>query len=667
MKGEKKSILVALFIIYFSLGIVHSVNAYPGELDTTFHATYGFVTYNSRANSYDFGNAVAIQPDGKILVGGILYSGSSHDALLLRYHSDGTIDSGFGTGGAFFYDGGVSGLDSIYAIAIQPDGKILAAGIIEYGSYDVLVIRLNSNGTLDPGFGAGGIVTYGTLSNTDEAKAVVLQPDGKIIVAGYFDNGSNDDVLLLRYTSSGLPDTGFGTGGVAVFGSAEGLSEEAKVVLLQPDGRIVVAGSRYNGIDQDIILLRFNNNGTLDAGFGSGGIVVYDTGFDDITNSAALQVDGKIVVAGEHRNSAANPIILRFNANGSLDTGFGGSGVIHYSKDYDANAVALQTDGKIIVAGEISNPDPAGFDVLLFRLLSNGSLDSGFGTGGIFTFGTSSSTYDYGNAIAIQTDGNIVVVGETVNADDSDVLVLRVKAGELYGPDLTVGWTSLSQQCSRTGCRVKGKLSIKNVGTSPASSSAVRFFVSDDPIYDTGDILLKKVSSGTIKAGSIKNMTFSCPVPAIASSAIGKYLIAVVDADNVVPETDETNNTGVYGPMKKTNLSGAWTALTAGCSGSRCRLSGTLQILNSGDQDAPSSRTRVYLSDDGSYDISDTLLKQFSSGIIKGKNSRNKNINCTIPAGMTATGKYVIALLDADNTVTEELETDNTVVFGPMP
>ena len=662
MKGEKRSMLVAMFIIYLSLGIVHSVNAYPGELDTTFHAPDGHVTYNSPANSYDFGRAVAIQPDGKILVGGSSYSGISHDALLLRYHSDGTIDSGFGAGGAFFYDSGGS-TDFIYAVAVQPDGKILAAGV---SSGDVLLIRLNSNGTLDTGFGAGGIVTYGTPSNTDEAKALVLQPDGKIIVAGYFDNGSNDDVLLLRYTSSGLPDTGFGTGGVAVFGSAEGLSEEAKVVLLQPDGSIVVAGSRYNGIDQDIILLRFNNNGTLDTGFGSGGIVVFDTGFDDITNSAAMQADGKIVVAGEHRNSAANPIILRFNANGSLDTGFGGSGVIHYSKDYDANAVALQPDGKIIVAGEISKPS-AGFDVLLFRLLSNGSLDSGFGTGGIFTFGASSSNYDYGNALAIQTDGNIIVVGETVDADDSDVLALRVKAGELYGPDLTVGWTSLSQQCSGTGCRVKGKLTIKNVGTLPAPSSAVRFFVSDDPVYDTGDILLKKVSSGTIRAGGIKNMTLSCPVPAITYSVTGKYLIAVVDADNVVSETNETNNTGVYGPVKKSNLYGIWTALTAGCSGSRCRLSGTLQILNSGDQDAPSSRIRVYLSDDGSYDISDTLLKQFSSGIIKGKNSRNKNVNCTIPAGMTATGKYVIALLDADNTVAEEVEGDNSVVFGPMP
>ncbi len=664
MRGEKRWLIFALSTIFICLTIAHSVYAYPGELDTTFHAADGYVTYNSPADSYDFGNAVAIQSDGKIVVGGSSYSGSNHDALLLRYNGTGTIDSDFGTDGAVFYDGGGSGGDFIYAVALQPDGKILAAGIRDDGSYDALLIRFNSNGTLDSGFGTGGIVTYGSAFNTDEAKAVVLQPDGKIVVVGYSDNGLNDDVLVLRYTSNGVLDASFGTGGVMFFSSAEGLWEWAKAVLLQPDGKIVVVGSRYNNVDQDILLLRFNNNGTLDTGFGSGGTVIFDSGSDDIANSAALQVDGKIIVAGEYRNGDSHAIILRFNANGSLDTGFGSSGVIHYSNDYDANSIAIQPDGKIIVAGEISTL--AGFDVILLRLQSNGSLDSGFGTGGIFTFDMSSA-YDYGNALALQSDGNIVVVGKTVDTDDSDVLVLRVKGGEAYGPDLTGVWTSVSQQCSGTGCKVKGKLLIKNVGTSQASSSTVRFYLSDDSLYDAGDIFLKKVSSGTIKAGNSKNKTLSYPVPSIVYSATGKYLIAVVDADNVVAETNEVNNTVVYGPMKKTNLSGTWPTLTANCSGSRCTLRGTLQILNTGDQDAPSSKIRVYLSDNDSYDISDTLMKQFSSGIIKGGNIKNKNVSCTIPSGTTATGKYVIALLDADDTVLEALEVDNAVAFGPMP
>jgi hypothetical protein len=233
------------------------------------------------------------------------------------------------------------------------------------------------------------------------------------------------------------------------------------------------------------------------------------------------------------------------------------------------------------------------------------------------------------------------------------------------GADLTGYWPSLVQQCSGTSCKIKGTLSIQNVGNEDAASSYIRFYLSDDNVYDETDMFLKQVSTGKLKADNTKNKTLSYSF-STGTSATDKYIIAVIDADNTVSESNESNNIIVYGPIPRANFMGAWLSLTQQCKGSKCKINGTLNIQNMGGTDALSSSVRFYLSDDNVYDEGDTFLKQIASGAVKVGKSVNKKLSYTLPPGITGTDKYVIAVIDADNSVDETNEDDNVSVFGPI-
>lgn len=232
--------------------------------------------------------------------------------------------------------------------------------------------------------------------------------------------------------------------------------------------------------------------------------------------------------------------------------------------------------------------------------------------------------------------------------------------------DLTGNWTSLVQKCSGSKCNFRGTLSIQNVGIADASSSLVRFYLSDDAAYNEGDMFLKQVSTGTLKVGKSKNVTLSYSFP-IGISATDKYIIAVIDADNTIVEFNESNNIIVYGPIPRANLTGTWISLTRQCKGTKCKINGTLNIENIGGQDAATSFVRFYLSDDNAYDAGDTFLKQVASGTVKVGKSVNKKLSYALPSGVTASGKYVIAVLDADDALRETDENDNVIAFGPIP
>ena len=169
----------------------------------------------------------------------------------------------------------------------------------------------------------------------------------------------------------------------------------------------------------------------------------------------------------------------------------------------------------------------------------------------------------------------------------------------LYGPDFTGSWVSLVQSCKGSKCKIIGKLNIQNIGTESASSS-VRFYLSDDGIYDGGDSSLKDIKTGTLKVGKSKSMSLSYSFPS-GVSATDKYIIAVIDADNAVTETNESNNSMVYGPIPRSDLTGQWISLVQKCKSSKkginCRIKGSLNIQNVGYQDA-ASFVKFYLSDD---------------------------------------------------------------------
>ncbi len=424
------------FILSFLFLVATVSFSAPGDVDPTFGQN-GAVIYHGLLNEHDSSKGVAIQPDGKIVVVGYTFNGETFDVLLLRCNNNGTLDNTFGTGGVVQYDYANQG-DFGYAVAIQPDGKIVVVGStydISFFDQNVLVLRFNSNGTIDNTFGTNGVATYNGDNFEDTAYAVAIQQDGKIVIVGStisISGGHDDEVLVLRYNTDGTLDNTFGTGGVVKYDYAND-ADYGYGVAIQQDGKIVITGSSYHPTYNDgLIVLRYNVNGTLDNTFGTGGIVRYDYQYaDDRGYGVTIQSDGKVIVAGCTFNGQNfDVLVLRYNSNGTLDSTFGGNGIVIHNgtangDDY-GRAVSIQADGRIVVVGESYNGTD--FDVLVLRYNSNGTLDSTFGENGIVSYNGTANDNDYGLAVAIQTDGKIVITGSTYLywPSNDDVLIVRL-------------------------------------------------------------------------------------------------------------------------------------------------------------------------------------------------------------------------------------------------
>jgi uncharacterized delta-60 repeat protein len=348
----------------------------------------------------DRGYSVAVQPDGQILVAGYSEDYFGSVFALARYNPDGSLDTAFSDDGKLITDVGSSGHGR--SVTLQTDGKILVAGYSDNGSNtDFALVRYNPNGNLDTTFSGDGKFTTNFGFN-DYGRSITLQKDGKILVAGYSFNGSNSDFALVRYNLNGTLDTTFSGDGkvITYFGPVSAYGNRATV---QMDGKILVAGDSYNGSNMDFALARYHPDGTLDTTFSGDGKVITDFGNDkwDESQSVAVQADGKILVAGF---SAGDFALARYNANGSLDTTFSGDGKLTtdfgaYDQGY---SVTVQTDGKILVAGSSGYSDFA-----LARYTPDGNLDTTFS-------GDGKVTADFGDvvrSVTVQADGKILVAG----------------------------------------------------------------------------------------------------------------------------------------------------------------------------------------------------------------------------------------------------------------
>lgn len=394
----------------------------------------GAVATKIDPSEFEYALAVALQPDGKIIAAGHSVVAGQGAIALVRYNADGSLDSAsgsFGSGGIVRTVVGSDGAEAV-AVAVQADGKIVVAGTLltaNVSGKGIVLLRYNANGTLDTSFGTPGtgIVTQaiGTGSDT-AAAALALQPavlpaNVKIIVAGHALTNTNTDIVLLRYNLDGTPDLTFG--GTGLVTTALSSNAAALAVQVQPaDGKIVAAGSvgKLSDFSMDAVLLRYNStDGSLDATFGVGGIVQTDIGSgNNFANSIVLQPDGNIVVAGHANvNFSANTsdiALLRYSAAGALETTFGAPGqngkVVTDLGGFDnAFSVALQADLKIVVSGNTSS---AVTSVAVLRYNADGTLDTGFGSGGLVaTSATGPSTIASGNAVLVQADGSIVVAG----------------------------------------------------------------------------------------------------------------------------------------------------------------------------------------------------------------------------------------------------------------
>jgi len=396
----------------------------PGSLDSTF-GTGGIVTTPIGSNDA-YAYALVIQSDGRILAAGYYADGSYYDFALVRYNTNGSLDTTFGTGGIVTTSVG-SGNAIANALGIQSDGRILAAGSFYNGSNDnFALVRYNTDGSLDTTFGTGGIVTTPVGSGYAGAYALGIASDGRIVVAGYCADGSDYDFALVRYNTNGSLDTTFGTGGIVITPMGSGY-DIAYALGIGSDGRILAAGSSHYGSNYNFALARYNTDGSLDTTFGTGGIVTTSIGIGD-SEALALGIgsDGRILAAGKSPDGSNYDFALaRYNTDGSLDTTFGTGGIVTTpvgsGRDY-ANGLGIGSDGRILAAGKSFNG--SNYDFALVRYNTNGSLDTTFGTGGIVT--TAIGSYDTSAiALGIQSDGRILAAGSSDNGSNNNFALMR--------------------------------------------------------------------------------------------------------------------------------------------------------------------------------------------------------------------------------------------------
>jgi len=405
MKRTLCTIVITLSIISLSTKLY----AQPGTLDVSFGAA-GIVTTNIGAGN-DRGFSVVQQSDDKLLVAGFSNNGTNNDFALIRYNVDGSLDAGFGLGGIVVTPIG-TGNEGGQQVIVQPNDKIIVAGFANMGTFDFALIRYNPDGSLDNTFGVAGIVTTPIGIGDEQCHSVTLQPDGKIIAAGFAFNGTNNDFGVVRYDTSGTLDPTFNGTGIVTTDFGIG-TDIGRSVAIQTDGKIVVGGWAFNGTTFDFALARYNTNGSLDLTFDVDGLVTDTIGsLDDQGYSLSIQPDGKIVLAGITNNGVdIDFAIIRFNTNGSLDNTFDMDGRVTTdfagANDY-GYSLAIQADGKILVAGQSLNV--ADNDFGLARYNPNGSLDVSFGVGGLVTTNLGSAG-DVGWSVAIQGDEKVVVAG----------------------------------------------------------------------------------------------------------------------------------------------------------------------------------------------------------------------------------------------------------------
>ena len=394
-------------------------------LDLSF-GTGGKVT--TTIGDQDFIQSIAIQSDGKIVAAGIAKIASVQQLAVVRYNTDGSLDNTFGTGGIVTTVIPGTSFSGASAVAIQSDGKIVAAGNTYSTNFDFAVFRYNANGTLDTGFDTDGIFVLPIGTGNDGASAMVIQADGKIVVAGSAVVNSVGSFALARLNPNGSLDTSFDTDGIltTAFGTtASGISS----IALQTDGKIVAAGNGGTG-GHNHAMARYNTDGSLDNTFDTDGKLTSAVGAG---KGVALQSDGKIVVAVVAPNNVFG--LVRYTTAGTLDNTFGTGGIVTTPTDGDAEpkALALQPDGKIIVAGSSYTGTSFG-DFALARYLTNGSLDNTFGNGGkLYTdMGTGTNGIF---SIALQADGKIVAGGIFNASATSDFALARYDTQA--GPDTT--------------------------------------------------------------------------------------------------------------------------------------------------------------------------------------------------------------------------------------
>jgi uncharacterized delta-60 repeat protein len=411
----------------------------PGTLDRSFDGDGKVLTNFATATSEET-SALALQRDGRVVVAGRARVGGRWQLALARYREDGSLDPTFDGDGKVLTDVPASSDEEAQAVALQPDGKIVAAGFGGSGSAGRLVLaRYRENGSLDPTFGTGGIVVTDLPDVTAEkALALALGSGGSIVVAGQALAGASSRIALARYRQNGGLDPAFGTGGVVLTDVPASTSSGARALVLAA-GRPVVAGFAFVGQGaaqaRQFVVARYTTAGALDGSFGSGGIVLTDFASSSSEEAASLVAlpDGRLVAAGSAIvQSRKQFALVRYRENGSLDPTFDGGKVLTdfaSTRDEEILGLAARADGKLVAAGR-ALPANATFQLALARYRENGRLDPTFDNDGKVLTNIASAEGEGARTVALQEDGKTVVAGYGSSSGGSRFALARY-LGEL--------------------------------------------------------------------------------------------------------------------------------------------------------------------------------------------------------------------------------------------
>ncbi len=425
MTGPSRSRRFVPLLAGLAIALTANVaSAASGDLDTGFGPNGKVVTSGGSPPGQDTGNGVAVQSDGKIVVAGAvgisLPSDEMHDVAVIRYRADGTRDTDFAGDGLFTMDV-VGGQDFAYDVAVDGDGRIVVAGTTyRGGDADVLVMRLTTGGATDPSFGGGDGIAITPLSALgDRARAVVVQPDGRIVVAGEMGaSGGGGDLFVARYSQAGILDTSFsGDGVVSMDVLGTGGADSARDLAMQPDGAFVVTGSANSGARDLIAVARFTAAGAPDPTFSGDGRRTISLGpVANIGRGVALTTTGQIVVVGSRdTGAAATMVVAELRRTGPLDDGFSGDGklTVSFAPGPGIGYSVVVQGDGAIVAGG-SALSPAGTtDFALARLTAQGAFDPSFGGGDGRVLTDFSGKNDACYGLALAPDGSIVGTGGT--------------------------------------------------------------------------------------------------------------------------------------------------------------------------------------------------------------------------------------------------------------
>ena len=404
----------------------------PGTPDPSLDADGKVTTdFNGKSNG---AHGIVLQPDGKIiLIGANTDTNSNTDFALVRYNNDGSLDPTFDTDGRVTTDFGSADplppSDGAGAGAVQADGRIVVVGSAG-SNQDLALARYNSDGSLDPGFGGDGRVVTG-FDRDESGTSLAIQPDGQIVVAGLASPGTVSYYVIARYNTDGSLDASFGDEGKVV-GDFNGRGVYSAEIALQQDGKILLASSTRSHEDEgDFALARYHGDGTLDTSFGDGGKAITNIlNSNEYSSAVTLQPDGKILVAGTARvDGGAYALLVRYHPDGALDTTFGTGGKVVSSfggHSMEATAVAVRPNGRILLGGYAWD---TGWQFALERYNGDGSLDTTFGIDGRAS--TVFGSNDQAIAMAVQNDGRILQAGMTFStASHFDFALVRYLGDE---------------------------------------------------------------------------------------------------------------------------------------------------------------------------------------------------------------------------------------------